>query len=211
MQLAQLRAEIAPLFGVSDDLLRIRQQSLYREPPLRKLGMTGRGTELRDRANTATIASGALLLLAAMFGGTKESIGPTVAKLWQSRLVTKTGNPLENCKTAGTLLTLLLKRADIRDRLLFCEIDRGVPHLTFAFGPAAWLVSDKPLTATEWQQRIDDAVKVGELSRTFYAPYTPKQWERRMAQALERGEMAFVYRLPATTLHKVAALISQEG
>ncbi len=210
MQLAQLRAEIAPLFGVSDDVLRVRQQMLYREPELRKLGMTGRRTALRDRALVATAASSALLIVAAMLGKNRETIGSAVVSMWRARCVTPTGNPLEECRTVGALLTLLLQRADVRGRLVFFELDHDIPHLSLVFGDHAIMVSDRPLSVGEWQRRIDSAVEAGTLSRTFYAPYRPEVWKRRVDAAFAAGEVAHISRLPAGTLDKVAALIAAE-
>jgi hypothetical protein len=182
MQLAQLRAEIAPLFGMSDDTLRIRQQSLYREPALREVGMTGRRTELRDRALTATAATSALLVLTAMLGKTRETtIGPAVVRLWKARCVTPTGNPLERCETLGALLTLLLQGADVRARLSYFELDQDIPHFTFVFNRG---------------------------SRLVYAPFTPDQWKRQFDAAFAAGELAHISRLPTATLDKVAALIA---
>lgn len=186
MQLAQLRAEIAPLFGMTEDNLRVRQQSLYREPALRKLGMTGRGTELRDRALTATAASSALLMLTAMLGMTRETIGPAVVRLWEAPPVTRSGNPVERCALLGAALTLLLQRPDVRSRLadIAVELNHDVPDLTLV-----------------WNRG----------SRVTFAPFDgPRAWRRRILEIAETGRLDRVSRLPRTTFDKVAALIAAE-
>jgi hypothetical protein len=180
MQLAELRARIAPLFGMTDDNLRLRQQSLYREPALRSEGMTGRGTELRDRAHTATAVTSALLVLTGLLGKTRETIGRAVVEMWLAPPVTKTGNPLERCELAGAALGLLLQRADIRKRLSDVELNHDVPQLLLRFDRG---------------------------SEVVYAPYAPEEWKRRVEDIKREGKMTRVSHIPVAALDKVAELI----
>ena len=181
----------------------------YREEPLRRV-LPGRRHGGGDAGLLATPAASALVLLAGMVGGAPQKIGAKTVKLWQARCVTPTSNPIERgARTAGEVITLLLKEAKYRERLLFLELDMGVPHLALVFGYLA--APPGPLTMLEWQQRIDDAVKAGELSRTFYAPYPAKTWQKRVDDAVKRGDMAHVCRLGPATLNKVAGLIAQDG
>jgi hypothetical protein len=212
MRISHIRDEIiAPRVPVSVPVLRSKTDMLYRQPELRAV-LPGRRLGGGDNLGlTATYAATALVLLTAMHNGSRETIGPEIVRLWGARCVTPTGNPIERCKTAGEALTLLLKDANFRARLLFFEVDQDIPHLALVFGPADALASTKPLAMLDWQKRIDDAVKASKLSRTFYAPFTPKQWQRRVDDAFRRGDMAHVCRLAPATLTKIAELISQEG
>jgi hypothetical protein len=208
MQLSTLRAEIAPLFDTSDVALYERQKHLRAVPVLRNAGLAGHSG--RDCGPPATAATAAILLLAAMLGQNRYTIGERTGRLWEARCVTPTGNPVERCKTAGALLTLLLQRADIRARLIFCELDHDIPHLKFVFGDPAILTSDRPMSLVEWQQHIDGAVAAGVLAATFYAPFRAVEWKRRFDAAFTAGKMAHISRLPASTLDKVAALIAAD-
>jgi hypothetical protein len=211
MRISQLRDEvIAPVVRVTPPVLRARTDMLYREPALRAV-LPGRRHGRGDNAGlTATYGSAALVLLAGMLDEPRDKIGPAVVRVWEGQRVTPTGNPIERAKTAGAVLTLLLKSADVRSRLLFLLLDKDVPHMAFLFGNPDVLTSRKPQSALEWEERIDRAVAEGKASRTFFAPYTPAHWKRRADQAFERGEMAHICRLGPATLTKIAKLISQE-
>jgi hypothetical protein len=210
VRISQIRDEvIAPLIRVSPPVLRARTDMLYRQPELREV-LPGRRHGGGDNTGLlATHAATALVLVAGLLDHSRENIGPEVARVWRGKCVTPTGNEIERYKTVGGVLTKFLQRADLRSRLLFLEIDKDVPHVAVVTSnnPDA-LTSGKPLTAVEWQRRIDDAVVAGEVSRTFFAPYTPKQWKKRVDRAFEDGEMAHVCRLAPATLNKIAALIS---
>jgi hypothetical protein len=211
MRISQIRDEIiAPLVPVPPQVLRQRTDMLYREATLREV-LPGRRQGGGDNAGlTATQAASALVLVAAMLGGSREKIGAKTVRLWRAKCVTPTGHKIERAKTAGNALTWLLKHADIRAELLFFEIDQDIPHLALVFGPPDVLVSTEPLTMLDWQRRIDNAVMASKVSRTFFAPFTPKQWKKRVDDTFRRGAMAHVCRLQPTTLSKIAELISQE-
>jgi hypothetical protein len=184
MRLAEMRSKVAPLLGTSDDNLRIRQQELYKQPQLRNVRPGRRAAGSDTEGLRATAASSALVLLTAVLGYSKDKIGRAVVRFWEAPVVTRTGNPLEECKISGALLTLLLERADIRGELAYFEIDHDIPHIAFVFNLG---------------------------SRLVYAPYKPREWERRVKEAEKQGEVAHLTRLPVATLHKVADLIADES
>jgi hypothetical protein len=183
MRISEIRREVAPLVGMTPDNLRVRTDAIYRQRSLRAI-LPGRRATGSDREGLrATAGASALVVLTAMLGGTRETIGPAVARLWEAELVSRTGNPLEKCEIAGALLTLLLESSDVRSQLVFFEADHVIPHLAF---------------------------ECHDSSRIVYAPYTPVQWKERVDGAFARGEMAHITRLPVSTLHKVARLIEEE-
>jgi hypothetical protein len=131
----------------------------------------------------ATCSATGLVILGAILGKRREAVGPAEIRLWQAPCVTPTGNPLERCKTLGALLTLLLRRADVRSRLSYFELDHDIPHFALVFSGG---------------------------SRLVYAPFKPDRWKRRVDAAFAAGEMAHISRLPAATLDKIATLIEAD-
>lgn len=180
MQIAELGSEIAKVFDLTPDAWRVRQQMLQRAGALK--GWRGGGEE----ALLATASASAMLVLMGMIGknATLTTIAPAVVRMWEAAPVTRSGNPLEKCDSAGAVLTLLLQRADVRSRLAYVELDHDVPEL---------------------------AVVLDRGSRASWAPYTPKEWRRRVADLAEAGLLMRVSRLPRATFDKVAALIEQEA
>jgi hypothetical protein len=182
-RISEVRREVAPLVGMSEDNLRVRTDQLYRQPALRAV-LPGRRAASSDREGLlATAGATALVLLTGMLGYSRERIGPAVVRLWEANWVTEPGGPLKHCKTLGAALTLMLQHSDVRSRLHYFELDHDIPHFLFEFDRG---------------------------SQLFYAPYRPDEWKRRIDGALAAGEMAHISRLPVTTLDKIAALIEQD-
>jgi hypothetical protein len=183
MQMSELRREVAPLVGLTDGTLRILQQGLYGVAEFQAAGLKGRAGDVGDRGLLVTNSSSALVILAGMLGKDRETIGARVLQLWQAQSISRTGNPLERCKTLGAALTRFLARADVREHLDYIELDRDIPDMT--------VVLDKG-------------------SRVVFSPLKPKQWTRRMEAMFARGTVTDVRRLPRTTFDKVAALIAAD-
>ena len=179
MQISELRRELAPLCLMAEGTLRNLQQELYGVPELRAAGLKGRAGDVGDRGLLATTSSSALLLLTAMLGKDRNTIGERVLRLWKARSMTLPGHALDRCKALGPLLTLLLTRADIRARVDFLEVNHAVPDFLVMFKDGA---------------------------RLFYAPYkTPAQWKRRIDAIPTLSSKST---LPAAALDKIAALIA---
>jgi hypothetical protein len=179
MRLSERRSELAPLLGTTDQALYQRQKQLYNVPVLRAAGMVGhRGPDAGPEASSVTVA---ILILAAMAGESRTTIGQRTGRLWQAPCMTPPGHALDQYTTLGPLLTLLLERADIRSQLDYLEVNHAIP---------------------------DFLVMFKDGSRLFYAPYSSStEWKRRTDAVPPLSRKSTLW---AATLDKVAALIAAD-
>ena len=179
MRLAQLRSKIAPLLSITDDNLRVRQQMLYQQPTLRAV-LPGRAAAGDREGLLATAGATGLVLLAAMLGKTRDSIGPAVVQLWEAPCVS-TGKVrvMADIKLCGAGLMLLLQNAELRSRLDCLELNQDTPELVFIWSDGR---------------------------RSIFAPFTPKEWRRRVAEVKKTG-LSHIVRLPANSVDKIADLL----
>lgn len=181
MQIAQVRAKIAPLLGMTDGALRIRQQELQRSGSLKRWRGGG------ENALVATASSGAMLVLIGMVGktsATKNTIAPVVLHLWEARCMTPGEHPASGCALLGAALTALIAHEKLCERLDRVELNHDIPDV-----------------ALIWRD--------GARTSTF-APYSSRDWHRRVLGVTESGRLDRVSRLPAATFAKIAALIADQ-
>lgn len=190
MPFADFRGEAAVSLGQTDGTLKAYQQAMQRNPELRGIGMRQNTGQTKRRRGPpppwdVTYISSALLVLAAMCGQDRDTIDQRVLALWHSPPVSRTGNPLEKCESLGVCLTLILRRADIRARLGYCQLDRTVPEFMFVFDRGSQLIFAPFASTHEYRQRVIELAGTEPLAKIF--------------------------RLPAISLTKVSALVEQPG
>jgi hypothetical protein len=161
MQLSSLRAEIAALFLTTDVALYERQKQLRAVPALRDAGMIGHGG--RDAGPPATPATAAILMLAAMLGQNRHTIGERTGRMWQARCV-RPFDDMPTPKTLGALLTLLLQRADLRADLDYLELNHNIPDFLLMFKNQSRLFY-APYKRDEWKRRVDRVAALTHISK----------------------------------------------
>jgi hypothetical protein len=183
MQVAEIRRKaIAPMFDLSDEYLRKQQDELLRQPSLRQY-FPGRRAAGSDREGLlATASATALLVLTAMTGKSRETVGGEVVRLWEAPLVdagrVRWASRLEIC---GAGLMLLLSDAKVRSRLEALALNQDIPEVVFVW---------------------DDG------RRTTFAPFEPKEWRRH--KDANEAKPQHIVQLPGKSVAKIAALIAEE-
>ena len=161
-KISEVRREIAPLLGMTDGSLRQLQDPLWREMK----------DQVADIGLLATTTSTALLILCALSGRDRGTVGKRVLRLWQAPPVDKEGpQPLRGCKTLGDALTLILASADLRARLDHVELAHEFPAVTLSWSATSFVAFSPYPTRTEWRRRVQDAPKLIHTTKLFRATF----------------------------------------
>lgn len=186
MQLAEFRGQAAPVLGLSDGTIRLRQQELYRIPELREGGMKGRTYSHTDADLAATPANTGMLLLCGILPGPLHTIGERTARMWFAGQVSPhTGCAVTGAATLGQAIEWLLASPD---------------HAAV-------------LAAFEFVEKLDEVTlrwRAGGLPSIF-APYTPREYRHRVAAAADKLGLMHSIKLTGENVHKVALLLAADG
>jgi hypothetical protein len=172
VRIPELRREIAESFHMTEQSLR----QLQTQVP----GLTGRHGE----GLSATVEASALLVLTAMLGRDRNTIGERVMALWAAAPVKQEPNPLRSCKTLGEALTALFAQSRARVALDEVVVDRDFPYVML-----------------RWRTPV---------ARAVYAPYSRRQYALKMDEREARGASDVWRVLRRTSFDKVANLIGAD-
>lgn len=167
------REGLVPILGLADDTLRQFQDRVWSH-------MRDCVPELVDRHLFASDASTALLMLAGLLAGDRDTIADRTARLWAARFIDQYGNPPWRWDTAGEALTALLRSPAARQSLDYVEIHPLIPDISICWDvETAWLV---------------------------FAPFPDwDPWAARVAEIEQTGVVQRPVRLPGTAFDKIAA------
>lgn len=144
LQVAKMRSEIAPIFGVTPDSLRIKQQALYREASLQTY-LPGQRAGKREGLRATAGATG-LLVLCAMTSKNVAETGAEVVGKWEAPLADTGGVPaMKGLKLCGAGIILLLEHAQLRSHLDYLEVAQDVPEVAFVWKDGRRTVFAPPL------------------------------------------------------------------
>jgi hypothetical protein len=188
MQLTDVRATVANLGRTTPEALHARQKELYREPALRADGLVGhRG---RDSGPPATAKTTGMLVIAAMLGDNRFTIGRRVTRLWLAQFE-KPGFPcpVTQQNTLGGAVAVILERPDLCVKLDYIEIAHEYEAVSLAW--RAWGRRRRP--------------------PSVFHPHDPAEWEQRRQEARTHGdELTHLTRLPGISMLKISNLLVAE-
>jgi hypothetical protein len=187
MQLAEFRGQAAPVLGLSDGTIRLRQQELYRIPELREGGMKGRAYAHTDSDLAATPTNTGMLLLVGILPGPLRTIGERTARMWFAPAVAPSaGCPVTGAVTLGQALEWLLaspEHAAALDELV--------------------LVAKLDEVTLRWCDKL-------KTLPSIFAANPGREYRRRVAAALTGGPIHSI-KLVGKNVHKVALLLADDG
>ena len=183
LRISDVRKIVAPAFHMSEDNLRVRTDQLYRQPVLGKI-LPGRRGGGGDREGLrATSAASALVLVTAMLGKRRETIGPAVMRMWLAKYAGDGRRcAVTGATTFGQVLIALLDRPELRPRL--DSVD---------------LMIEFDIVSVHWH----------DAPPSRFHPHSPKEWRKVQERARARDDGAIrITQLPGPTLEKIAQLIA---
>ena len=183
--LPEIRKRIHSYLGLSEEAIRQHSLALYRSAAMADLGLRPGPRHRRlSEAAVADPASVAMLILAAVIGGDRATLGDRTAKLWRApyEFRGKTCQITQSPDLGGALTKLLADPSEI-EKLEFIQHVPEVEALTF-----------------QW--------KNGTTS-VFHC--YGNRWAKFKRTWLAARRLTVLHQLPGSTLEKIADIIVSEG
>lgn len=157
MQLTEFRHQISPLFGLSSEGMRAKQQGLYRDPVLYAQ------MPRRDKdGQRATAGAAGLMMLSGMIGVHPNDIAPVVRQLWEAPCISTGDVPvMKGIQLCGAGLILLLEHAALRRHLARIDVSEDVPYVEFVWKDGR-LTTFAPFdSGRAYRRRVLEVVQAG--------------------------------------------------